>query len=346
MVMVMTLTEIARLLQGKLIGDKNVTIRGLNGLKEAQKGELSFLSNPKYAPLLNSTQASAIIVSQGFPVPNKTVIEVKNPSLAFAQVAQRFYKDDAHPLKGTHKTAIVAKDAKIGKNVVLGPYAVIESKAQIGDNTVIHAGCFVGYKAVIGKGCLFYPHVTIREKLKIGDRVTIHSGTVIGSDGFGYGQEDGVHVKIPQLGTVVIEDDVEIGANVTVDRARFDKTFIGQGTKIDNLVQVGHNVYIGEKCIIISQVGISGSVKIEKGSILAGQAGIAGHLTIGEGSIVAAQAGVTKSLPAKSFVSGYPATPHEEAKKVNACVQRLPVYVEKIRALEKRIEELEKKVKK
>lgn len=340
-----TLAQIAEIVQGEVVGDKGIVITGLSGVQEAHEGQLTFVANSKYITIARTTKASAVIVPRGMNIPGKSLIRTDNPSLAFAQIASLMLEEGVHRPKGIHPTAIIASDAVLGKNAAIGPYTVIESKAKIADGTVIYSGCYVGHHTAIGKDCLIYPNVTIRERLTIGDRVVIHSGTVLGSDGFGFVQLDGIHEKIPQLGTVIVEDDVEIGANVAIDRARFDKTLIGKGTKIDNLVQVAHNVIMGERCIIVSQVGISGSVKIGKGAILAGQAGIAGHLTIGEGAVVSAQSGVTKSVPPRTQVSGYPSRPHDEAKRVNACVQRLPHYIKTIQELEKRVGELEKKLK-
>jgi len=220
-----------------------------------------------------------------------------------------------------------------------------EDNVAIGDKSVIHASSFIGHNSTIGSEALIYMHVSIRERIFIGNRVIIHSGTVIGSDGFGFATLRGLHHKIPQIGTVVVEDDVEIGANVTIDRARFDKTIIGRGTKIDNLVQIAHNVTVGENCIIVAQAGVSGSTVLGNNVLLAGQAGLVGHINIGDGAVVAAQAGVTKSIPPNTKVSGYPAKPHETAKKVNACLQRLPQLVEKVKELQKKVEELENKLK-
>ncbi len=338
-----TLAEIAKIIHGEVVGNKDLVITGLSGIKEASEGDLTFVSNPKYFPLVKTTKASAILFSREMNILGKIGVRVDQPSLAFAELVSFFSKEDKFSFSGIHKTAVVSSSSIIGKNVSIGPYVVIEDGAQIGDDSIIYSGSYVGYKSSLGKGCVIYPHVVIREKISIGDRVTIHSGSVIGSDGFGYAQSEGIHKKIPQIGNVIIEDDVEIGANVTIDRARFNKTVIGRGSKIDNLVQIAHNCIIGENCVIISQVGISGSTVIEKNSILAGQAGIAGHLTIGEGSVVAAQSGVTHSLPAFSKVSGYPAKPHEHAKKVNAYVQRLPIYIKELKDLKKKIEDLELK---
>ena len=341
-----TLREIAGLIDGEVIGDDQTVITGFSGIKEAQDGDIVFLANPKYFPLAEKTKASAILVARHTSVPGKNIIRTDNPSLAFSKIVSLSDSHGIKPVHGIHKTAVIASDVKLGRDAGVGPHVVIEEGAIIGDGTVILAGSYVGHHTVIGNHCLFYPNVTIREKVTIHNRVIIHSGTVVGSDGFGYIDVEGTHVKIPQVGTVEIEDDVEIGANVTIDRARFDKTFIGRGTKIDNLVQIAHNVIIGEGCIIVSQVGISGSTRVGKGAILAGQAGIVGHLTIGEGAVVAAQSGVSKSVPPHTQVWGFPAKPHAKALEINAHTQRLPVYVKTIQELKKRIEVLEEKMKK
>ncbi|MFA5088025.1 MAG: UDP-3-O-(3-hydroxymyristoyl)glucosamine N-acyltransferase [Candidatus Omnitrophota bacterium] len=336
-----TLAEIAKLIDGEVVGDKDIVIKGICGIREAEPGDLTFVAHPKYFSQVEETKASAVIIPKGVEVFGKPIIRVANPSLAFTKAVSLFRDDKNFHPRGIHPLSIIATDAVIGKNVSVGPYTVVESNARIGDNTIIYSGCFIGQETVIGRDCLFYPNLTIRERISIGDRVIIHSGTVIGSDGFGFVDVNGEKTKIPQVGTVVIEDDVEIGANVTVDRARFDKTFIGHGTKIDNLVQIAHNVIIKENCLIVSQAGISGSTRIERDATLAGQAGIAGHLTIGEGAIVAAQAGVTKSVLPRTIVSGYPAKPHAEAKRTNAHVQRLGQYVQIIYELRDKVQELE-----
>lgn len=343
--MTKTLSEIADSVGGTVVGDPLRVIRGLSGIKEAQDGDLTFLANAKYAPLLEKTQASAVLTAAGVPTGKLDAIVVENPSLAFSKIAEIFFKAGGPAFSGIHPTAIIGGNVSLGKNVALGPYAVIEDNVVLGDNSVIGALSFIGQATTIGNDCLIYPNVTIRERITLKNRVIVHSGTVIGSDGFGFANVKGVNVKIPQIGTVEVQDDVEIGANVTIDRARFDKTVIGRGTKIDNLVQIAHNVVIGRHCIIVAQTGISGSVEVKDGAILAGQSGIAGHLTIGEGAVVAAQAGVTKSVPAKTLVSGYPAKPHERAKKVNAALQRLPEYVKTIQELKQKIAFLESKIK-
>jgi UDP-3-O-[3-hydroxymyristoyl] glucosamine N-acyltransferase len=339
-----TLAEIAHIVQGEVCGDKKAVISGINGIEEAQAGDITFVSNPKYFPLVETTKASAILAPRSLKIPDRNVVYTDRPSLAFDQILSIFAEPDQFYIKGIHKTASIASSAKLGNNVAVGPFSVIEDGVVIGENSTIHAGSFIGPNSSLGKDCTLYPHVTIREKTVIGDRVVIHSGTVIGADGFGYEQIDGRHKKLSQIGNVVIEDDVEIGANVTIDRARFDKTFIGRGTKIDNLVMIAHNVKIGENCIIISQVGISGSTVVERNCILAGQVGLAGHLKIGEGSIIAAKSGVMRSIPPGSRIFGYPAVDDKEAKKSIVIYQNLPKYVEKIRELERKIEELESKL--
>ncbi len=341
-----TVGEIAKLIHGEVLGDANIVIKGVCGIKEAKAGDITFLANLKYASLLEKTKASAVIVPKNITVEGKSAICVDNPSIAFSKTVSLFLEQEIKPFRGVHPTVIIGQDTVIGKDVSIGPYTVIESKAILGDRTTIYSHCYVGQQTAIGDDCLIYPNVSIREKIFIGHRVIVHSGTVIGSDGFGFVNVDGIHKKIPQIGIVVIEDDVEIGANVTIDRARFEKTFIGRGTKIDNLVQIAHNVIIGENCIIVSQSGISGSVTIEKGAILAGQAGIAGHLTIGEGAVVASKSGVSSSVPPHTIVFGYPARPHMEAKRINASLTRLPEYIKVINDLKKRVEALESKLKK
>lgn len=341
-----TLAEIAKLVDGELVGDRETVIIGVCGIKEAGEGHLTFVANPKYFPLVEKTKASAILTPLGMDVPGKSIIRTKDPSLAFSKVLSVIQKEEAPVCRGIHKAAVIADDAVLGCDVSVGACAVIEKGARIGDGTVIGSGTFVGEQAVIGNSCLIYPNVTLREKISLGNNVIIHSGTVVGSDGFGFIEIDGSHRKIPQIGTVLIEDDVEIGANVTIDRARFDKTVIGRGTKIDNLVQIAHNVRVGRNCLIAAQSGIAGSTIIEDNVVLAGQVGVAGHLIIGKGTQVAAQAGVTKSIGPHLRVSGFPARDHAQSQKISATVQRLPIYIRTINELKKRIEDLEKKFKK
>ncbi|MFH0771160.1 MAG: UDP-3-O-(3-hydroxymyristoyl)glucosamine N-acyltransferase [Candidatus Omnitrophota bacterium] len=336
-----TLREIAQLIDGEVIGDERTLITGISGIKEAEEGDLTFLANPRYIPLMHTTRAAAIITSREIERVSKPIVRTDNPSLAFAKTISLLFPQEQQYPSGIHPMAVIGKDVKIGRDVALQPYVVLDDGVEIGDRTIIYAGTYIGHHTRIGCDCLIYPNVAIREKIEIGNRVVIHSGSVIGSDGFGFANVKGVHHKIPQVGTVAIEDDVEIGANVTIDRARFGKTSIGRGTKIDNLVQIAHNVEIGEHSIVIAQAGISGSTIIGNNVTLAGQAGLVGHIKVGDNAVVAAQAGVTKSVAPNTCVSGYPAKPHDKAKRVNALVQRLPELFEAFKRLENKINKVE-----
>jgi UDP-3-O-[3-hydroxymyristoyl] glucosamine N-acyltransferase len=337
-----TIKEIAKLVGGEIVGDHELLIDGIAGIEDAKEGDITFLSNPKYLPFLDKTKASAVITGRDIGPCSKTLVKTENPSLAFTKTVSFLLPKTEDHFKGIHKSVCIGKKVKLGKSAAIGACTVIEDGVVIGDNCVIYPLCYVGKNTRIGKDALIYPNVTIRERITIGDRVIIHSGTVIGSDGFGYVAVDGVQHKIPQVGTVVVEDDVEIGANVTVDRARFDKTVIGKGTKIDNLVQIAHNVIIGRNCLIVAQVGISGSSEIGNNVILAGQSAVVGHIKIGDNSIVMGRAGVTKSLPEGSIVWGTPAKPADLARKISACIQNLPKMYDTLRELKNKIEEFEK----
>jgi len=336
----MTAQEIAEFINGTVDGDGKAEISGASGIKEAKAGDITFVANPKYQALIKETEAAAIIVPPGMEMPeNKIAIRHETPSLAFARIMQRFGPEPVVYQPGIHPTAVVGKQVRIGKNVSIQAYVVIEDEAVIGDDSVIYPGVFVGYKAKIGARAIIYPRVIIRERVSIGDGCIIHSGTVIGSDGFGYATIKGVHHKIPQIGTVIIEDDVEIGANVTIDRARFDKTWIKKGTKIDNLVQIAHNVIIGENSIVVAQTGIAGSTVIGKNVIMAGQSGLAGHIEVGDNAIIAGRAGVTKNVPAGQMVSGFPAAPHTRAKRLQVLTNRLPELYKRMSLLEKKLDQ-------
>ncbi|MBI4972519.1 MAG: UDP-3-O-(3-hydroxymyristoyl)glucosamine N-acyltransferase [Candidatus Omnitrophica bacterium] len=337
-----TLKEIAEIIDGEVVGDSGIVITGISGIKEAGAGDITFLANPKYSAFIEKTNASAIITSREIESATKPIIRTDNPSLAFTKMISALTPTQIKHPRGIHPTAILGKDISLAKDVAIGPYAVIEDNVTIGEGTIIYPGCFIGHDVKIGSDTLIYANVSIRERVSIGSRVIIHSGTVIGSDGFGFVTVDGRHLKIPQTGTVEIEDEVEIGANVTIDRARFEKTVIGKGTKIDNLVQIAHNVIVGRDCIIVAQVGISGSTTLGKNVTLAGQVGIVGHINIGDNVIVMAQSGVSKSIPPDTMVWGYPAKPHETARRINACVQNLPRLYKTVEELKKKIEAREK----
>jgi UDP-3-O-[3-hydroxymyristoyl] glucosamine N-acyltransferase len=342
----MTVKEIAEIVGGVVVGDEKVKVTGVSGIKEAEKGQLTFIANNKYRPLLKSTKASAIIVPLDINNSvNASLIQVENPDLAFAKIMAIVGPDPVTFSSGISPTAIIGKDVIIGRDVSIQPYAVIEDNVQIGDGSTIGACVYIGHYTKIGKNSLIYPHVIIRERVIAGDRVIVHPGTVIGGDGFGFATVKGVHHKIPQIGTVEIGNDVEIGSNVTIDRARFDKTYIGDGVKIDNLVQIAHNVYIGENTIVVAQVGISGSTIIGKNVIIAGQAGITGHIIVGDNSIIGGKAGVTKNIPPNTHVTGFPARDKWEDMRLQAYSRRQPELIEKIKKLEEKIESMARKIK-
>lgn len=339
-----TLKEIADLVGGEVVGDEKITIKGVAGIKEAQKGEITFVANSRYLSLLKTTQASAIIVSsQVKKSTDKPLIVTENPYIAFTKVMELLVSSDIPLPRGIHPQASIGKNVKLGKDVSIQAFTVVEDYAQIGDKTVLYSNVYVGTYTRIGRDSIIYPNVVIKEKNTIGSRVIIHSGTVIGSDGFGFAPMKGVHHKIPQLGTVIIGDDVEIGANVCVDRATIGKTHIKKGTKIDNLVQIAHNVEIGENSIIVAQAGISGSTTLGKNVTVAGQSGMVGHIHIGDNAVIAAKSAATKDIPANLCVSGFPAQEHQQEKKIKALVQRLPKLYKLVKTLDNKMEAWEKK---
>jgi UDP-3-O-[3-hydroxymyristoyl] glucosamine N-acyltransferase len=335
------LSELADVVGGRISGDGSVLISGVAGIKEARQGDITFLASPRYEKFLETTEASAVIAPPGTASPGRALILSDNPYLSFVKAVEYFVPNKNSYPRTVHPSAVVAPGAGLGNDVGIGACTVIEDGATIGDDSVVLAGTYVGRNTKIGRGCLVYPNVTIREEVTVGDRVIIHSGAVIGSDGFGFAKDGDVYRKIPQIGNVVIEDDVEVGANVTIDRATTGTTRVGKGTKIDNLVQVAHNVVIHENCILIAQVGIGGSTEIGRGASLAGQAGAVGHIKIGDQAIVAAQAGVTKSVPPKTMVSGYPAREHGQAKRIYASLQKLPGLLKRVADLADRVDKLE-----
>lgn len=337
------LRELARLVGGQVVGDGSTPISGTATLEDAQEGHISLLSSEAYFDSARLTRASALIVPSGLAPPvDLPVIQVALPDIAFAKIVELFSPTEITHKPGVHPTAIVAPDATLGKNVSIHPYCTIESEVRIGDETVLYPGVYIGCQAQLGSNCTIYPFVTVRERVIIGNNVIIHPGAVIGADGFGYTTADRIHHKIPQKGIVVIEDNVEIGANTTIDRARLHETRIGQGTKIDNLVQIAHNVKIGKHCLIVAGVMIAGSSTIGDYCVIAGQAGITDHVELGDGVIVSARAGVSKSIPSAQKVGGFPAIPLEQFKRMIVCQKHLPELLERIRVLEKRVRELEK----
>ena len=338
-----SVSEIAGRLGGEVEGDGDVLITGLSALREAGPGDLSFVVSAKFAADAAATQATAVLVSPEWDKPCSAImIRVKNPDEAFTSITPAFAPPPVERKPGIHPSAVLAPDVECGPDVHIGPHCVVDSGARIGARSVLMAGCYVGQGVELGEEVMLYPHVSVREYSRIGNRVLIHDGTVVGSDGFGYVVDDqGVRTKVPQVGIVEIGNDVEIGANVTIDRARFGKTRIGNGVKIDNLVQIAHNVVLGDHAVVVAQVGISGSTEVGPHAILAGQAGIAGHLKIGAGAVVLAQSGVWKDVESKTQVFGYPALPQRQAMSLQRAYMKLPRLQQKIAALEQRLKEIE-----
>jgi len=335
-----TLGDIALYIGGEIVGNPSIRITGVAGIEDAKTGDLTFLANPKYVSFLNITSASAVIVSkeiktEGIKIP---LIKHPNPYFAFTQAMEFLIDTKKIYPEGIHPTVVLGEKVKLEKGVHIDSHVILGAGAWLKHNATILAGSFVGANSMVGENSLIYPNVTIRENVEIGNNVIIHPGTVIGSDGFGYAKEKGIHHKIPQIGRVIIEDDVEIGANVTIDRATLGVTKIGKGTKIDNLVQIAHNVEIGENCIIAAQVGISGSTKIGNDVIIGGQVGVGGHIKIGNRVVIGAQSGVTKDIPDDTIVFGYPAREIHKTKRIEAHLSRLDLYVERLKKLELEIE--------
>ena len=338
--MTFTLAEIASIAGGESTGDPTLVISGVASLAEATQGEITFFANPRYLSALRKTGASAVFVPTDFTEAIQPArIRVANPEKAFEQIALKFAPPPVRHEPLIHPSAVIAADAKLGARVSIQPHAVIEPGVTIGDDTVIGAGSYIGHGCIIGPGCLIYARATIRERTQIGARVIIHSGVVLGADGFGFEIKDGRQHKIPQIGIVQIDDDVEIGANTTIDRARFGRTWIREGAKIDNLVQIAHNVVVGKHAVIASQAGIAGSSKIGDYVMIGGQAGITGHIELGDRTIVGAKTGVSKNLPANTGIWwGIPAAPIRKAQERLAWIHRLGQLFDRVKAIEKKLE--------
>ena len=337
----MRLSELAARLDCTLEGNGDIDITRVTSLEAAGSGDLTFFANPKYADALKRTQASAVIASPSVTGLACAVLRAGDPYLTFAR-ALGLFADPWHPPAGIHPLALVESGAVVAADASIGPFAFVGEGARIGARTVVHPHVSVGRFAEIGEDCILHPQVSVRERGTIGSRVVLQNGAVIGADGYGFARRpDGSHEKIPQNGGVVIEDDVEIGANATVDRPAVGETRIGAGSKIDNLVQVAHGVRIGRNVLLAAQVGIAGSSVIEDQVTLAGQVGVAGHLTVGKGTIATAQTGIPNSVEPGAFVSGYPAIPNRDWLKASAVFRKLPELRKLVSDLERRIEELE-----
>jgi UDP-3-O-[3-hydroxymyristoyl] glucosamine N-acyltransferase len=332
----LTLGELAATVGGKLEGDENVVVRTAAPIEAAGPEDISFVANEKYAKYVETTKAGALVLAPAVPCPQTPVIRHDNPYLAFALIVDRLYPAEPLVAEGTDPSAVVDPDAEVDGSARIGPLCHIGPGCTVGRNCQLVSSVFLGENVQLGDDTLLYPGVRVMSDSVIGRRVIMHSGVVVGSDGFGFAESEAGLKKIKQVGWVEIDDDVEIGSNTTIDRGAIGPTRIGRGTKIDNLVQIAHNVQIGEHTIIISQVGISGSTKIGKGVILAGQVGLVGHIEIGDGVRVGAQSGVSKSVPPGKTVFGSPAREIMLTKRIEACLGRLPDLFKRIKQLEKK----------
>ncbi len=330
-----TAADIAKLLGGEALGDASLVLKGFAPADRAQAGDLTFAENENYFSRADQSAASAVIVDGDF-TSKKTLIRVPNARVAFAKVLPLFFPEPKLPA-GIHPTAIVPKSAHIDPSAHVGPYCVLGENVRVGARTVLQGGNYVGEQCQVGEDVNLFPNVVLYPRTQLGNRVRVHSGTVIGADGFGYVQDKGTHLKVPQIGNVIIQDDVEIGANATIDRGALGPTVIGKGTKIDNLVQIAHNVTTGEHCIVVSQAGIAGSTKLGSYVVLGGQVGIAGHLKIGNGVQVAAQSGVMNNIPDGEKWIWTPAQRDKAAKRQMIALQQLPELFRRVKDLEKRL---------
>jgi UDP-3-O-[3-hydroxymyristoyl] glucosamine N-acyltransferase len=331
-----TIADIAKRLGGEVLGDSSLVLRGFAPADRAQPGDLTFAENENYLARAEQSAASAIIIDSPATSSRKTLIRVPNARVAFAKVLPLFFPEPVFAAS-IHPTAIVPASAQIDPTAHIGPYCILGEKVRIGPRSVLQGLNYVGADCLLGEDVTLFPNVTLYPRTEVGNRVRIHSGTVVGSDGFGYVLDNGVHRKVPQIGNVIICDDVELGANVTVDRGALGPTIVGKGTKIDNLVQIGHNVTVGEHCIIVSQVGISGSTKLGNYVILGGQVGLAGHLKIGNRVSVAAQSGVMNNIPDGEKWLWSPAQPDRQAKRQMIALQQLPELIRRVKDLERKL---------
>jgi UDP-3-O-[3-hydroxymyristoyl] glucosamine N-acyltransferase len=336
-----TLAELATRLGCRLEGDGSLEVVRIAALDSAGPGDLTFFTNPRYHAALQTTRATAVILADDAPAAPAAMLRSNMPYLAFAR-ALGLLNPRPRPAPGIDPSAVVAPDAIVGDGVHIGPLVTVGSGTRIGARTAILALAFIGDGVTIGEDCVVHAHTSVREQVEIGNRVVLQNGAVLGSDGYGFAQRaDGSHEKIPQLGRVVIEDDVEIGANSTIDRPPFGETRIGAGTKIDNLVQIAHGVRVGRHVLLAAQAGIAGSSTVEDHVVLAGQVGVAGHITLGRGARATAQTGIPNSVEAGAFVSGYPAIDNRDWLKASAVFKRLPDLKKTVARLERRLEELE-----
>jgi UDP-3-O-[3-hydroxymyristoyl] glucosamine N-acyltransferase len=333
------LSDIAAAVGGRQIGAET-GILGVSSLDEANAGELAYVENDRFIEAARASRASALLVGQEIGEIGRPQIVVSEPRLAFLRVVEQFFTTPRRP-RGIAADVARGADVRIGPDASIWPFVTLGNRVTLGARVTLYPGVFVGDDAAIGDDAILYPNVTVREGVVIGERVVIHSGAVIGSDGFGYVPHDGRHHKIPQLGIVVVEDDVELGANVTVDRATFGRTVVGRGTKVDNLVHIGHNVTIGPHSILVAQVGISGSTRLGSHVVVGGQAGLVDHIEVGDRAMIGAQAGVVRNVAEGQIVVGTPAAPHDVGLRAHALLLRLPELRQQVRELAARVRALE-----
>jgi UDP-3-O-[3-hydroxymyristoyl] glucosamine N-acyltransferase len=338
-----SLGDLARLVGGEIDGDPSLEIRGFASLESAGPGDLSFVTASRHLAAARRSAASALIAPPGLDLAGRPAIRVAQPYAAVAAVLRVFFPESA-VAPGVHPTAHVADSARISAGATVAAFAVVGERSVVEAQAVLHPHVFVGPDCRVGEGSVLHPHVVLRERVVVGRRVIVHPGSVIGADGFGYVFDGQAHRKIPQVGRVVVEDDVEIGANVTVDRATLGETVIGRGTKIDNLVQIGHNTVVGADTIIVAQAGIAGSCRIGRRVVLAGQVGIADHVTVGDGAQIGSQAGVHRDVPAGAGMMGTPAMPGGAGLRALAAIGRLPDLLRDVRALGRRMDAIERRL--
>jgi UDP-3-O-[3-hydroxymyristoyl] glucosamine N-acyltransferase len=335
----MTIERIASQVQGRMQGDGRKCIQGVAPFETAEGSQITYAGGPKFLKRLHETRAGAVLVPHDYIGEDDRVIRVKNPQLAFSHVVRMFYPSSP-AWTGISPLAHIGQHFAMGNDVAIGPFVVIQNHVSLGNRVILHPHVVIGDHVVIGSDVEIFPNVTLLNGACIGNRVSIHAGTVIGSDGFGYTPDDGAYHKIPHLGTVQIDDDVEIGAGNTIDRATYGKTWIQRGVKTDNLVHIAHNVVVGENTLLVAQVGISGSTTIGRQSILAGQVGVSGHLKIGDRVTIGPQSGIAGSIPDGMVVSGSPELPHKQWLRIQRIIPRLPEMKKKLGELEKRLNEL------
>ena len=335
-----SLAELAHAVDAHVHGSPDVRITGVNSLEDAQPGDLAFLSHDRLLDAAGQSRASALVVSKFYPTLKVAQLISPQPHVAFVELIHHFFTENTRPM-GIANEVATGTDVSLGTDVSIGPFVALGHRTKIGNRVTIYPGVVIGNDVIIGDDTVLYPHVSVLDSCRIGNRVMIHAGTVIGSDGFGYIQHEAHHRKIPQRGIVVIDDDVEIGANVTIDRATFGRTHVKQGSKIDNQVQIAHNVTIGEHAIVVAQVGIAGSTSVGTHVMIGGQVGVIDHLTIGDRTKIAAGSGILKNVEPDAVVSGWPARRHETTLRAYALMYRLPELYQEVRRLEKRLAEME-----